>query len=102
MAAPQTGLTSCQIGDMGYPGTVHGNPSEACIADLHAPNYKSKNSPLRRCVMLGEGHILFTIMICLVLRSGDVICSTHQVLKISYPGLLPPHLRRVKGQISTG
>ena len=26
MAAPQTGLTSCQIGDMGHPGTVHGNP----------------------------------------------------------------------------
>ena len=26
MAAPQTGLTSCQIGDMGHPRTVHGNP----------------------------------------------------------------------------
>ena len=26
MAAPQTGLTSCQIGDMGHPGTVSGNP----------------------------------------------------------------------------
>ena len=26
VAAPQTGLTSCQIGDMGHPGTVHGNP----------------------------------------------------------------------------
>ena len=26
MAAPQTGLTSCRIGDMGHPGTVHGNP----------------------------------------------------------------------------
>ena len=26
MAAPQTGLTSCQIGDMGRPRTVHGNP----------------------------------------------------------------------------
>ena len=25
MAAPQTGLTSCQIGDMGHPGTVRGN-----------------------------------------------------------------------------
>ena len=25
MAAPQTGLTSCQIGDIGYPRTVHGN-----------------------------------------------------------------------------
>ena len=25
MAAPQTGLTSCQIGGMGYPRTVHGN-----------------------------------------------------------------------------
>ena len=26
MAAPQTGLTSRQIGDIGYPRTVHGNP----------------------------------------------------------------------------
>ena len=26
MAAPQTGLTSCEIGDMGHPGTVYGNP----------------------------------------------------------------------------
>ena len=26
MAAPQTGLTSCQIGDMGHPRAVHGNP----------------------------------------------------------------------------
>ena len=26
MAAPQTGLTSCQIGGIGYPRTVHGNP----------------------------------------------------------------------------
>ena len=25
MAASQTGLTSCQIGDIGYPRTVHGN-----------------------------------------------------------------------------
>ena len=25
MAAPQMGLTSCQIGDMGYPRTVRGN-----------------------------------------------------------------------------
>ena len=31
VAAPQTGLTSCQIGDMGHPGTVHGNPR-------HIPN----------------------------------------------------------------
>ena len=26
VAAPQTGLTSCQIGGIGYPRTVHGNP----------------------------------------------------------------------------
>ena len=26
MAAPQTVLTSCQIGDMGHPRTVRGNP----------------------------------------------------------------------------
>ena len=26
VAAPQTGLTSCEIGDIGYPGTVRGNP----------------------------------------------------------------------------
>ena len=26
MAAPQTGLTSCQTGDMGHPVTVRGNP----------------------------------------------------------------------------
>ena len=26
MAAPQTGLTSSQIGDMGHPRTVPGNP----------------------------------------------------------------------------
>ena len=31
MAAPQTGLTSCQIGDIGYPRTVRGNPR-------HVPN----------------------------------------------------------------
>ena len=36
MAAPQTGLTSCQIGDMGHPRTVHGNPR-------HIPMYKVKN-----------------------------------------------------------
>ena len=32
MAAPQTGLTSCQIGDIGYPRTVHANPR-----DIHIP-----------------------------------------------------------------
>ena len=26
VAAPQTGLPSCQIGDIGRPGTVRGNP----------------------------------------------------------------------------
>ena len=26
MAAPQTGLTSCKIGDTGHPRTVYGNP----------------------------------------------------------------------------
>ena len=31
MAAPQTGLTCCQIGDMGHPGSVRGNPR-------HIPN----------------------------------------------------------------
>ena len=36
MAAPQTGLTNCQIGGIGYPRKVHGNPRHIpCLATVH-------------------------------------------------------------------
>ena len=36
MAAPQTGLTSCQIGDIGYPRTVHANPYTTILGECSA------------------------------------------------------------------
>ena len=35
MTAPQTGLTSCPIGDIGYPRTVHGNPRHKPYIYVH-------------------------------------------------------------------
>ena len=37
MAAPQTGLTSCQIGDIGHPRTVQGNTRYIAIHHMSLP-----------------------------------------------------------------
>ena len=55
MAAPQTGLTSCQIGGIGYPRTVHGNPR--CI--LYVPEEDLPLS-IMVTVVVGGGSVTFT------------------------------------------
>ena len=42
MAAPQMGLTSCKIGDMGHPGTVRDNPRHIHVPGISCDNKQQK------------------------------------------------------------
>ena len=54
MAAPQTGLTNCLIGDMGHPRTVHGNPryipSTWSFVVVLPPNHDSSHMQTYTCM----------------------------------------------------
>ena len=52
MATPQTGLTSCQIGDMGHPGTVRGNPRH-----IHCTKDYPETSQVFKTLCGRTGHV---------------------------------------------
>ena len=66
VAAPQTGLTSCQIGGIGYPRTVRGNPRHIPFRETWLERFHCTNSHkqwLLECHSLIENQIFLWLWV---------------------------------------